>query len=404
MPLYTVHKTRRGNRRGKPWLLCWRDPPESGERRQKTIGPMPIRLADQHRIAWQCELNGFSADVAAGGATWGRFEADYLASAAADLAPASAAIARQTLKRFREAIRPRLLAEVDVAAVERYRVGRLGQAGPETVRKDVRTLRAALSWARDMGLVTVNPFDGARVGRRQRRDVDALSVGQTAAFLEELTRWPTWVQASLRLTCLWGPRAGELAGIVREDVDAAAGTVRIPVTGRRTTKGGRGRTIPLDSETAGLLQELSHRDIPILWGPLDKPFTTGRGKGGFVRTLGGIAREVLAKVAAEVLAGQKFLSFAEVDLKAPALAPLGEKVQPLQFLRRTAETNMRRRGVPAMMISRIIGHGTRVGDEWYDGQGPDEAARQVEQLMRDFTARERPRPEGPESLSGNGGA
>jgi hypothetical protein len=120
----------------------------------------------------------------------------------------------------------------------------------------------------------------------------------------------------------------------------------------------------VDAETGGLLQELSHRDCPVLWGPLDAPFATGGGKGGFTRTLGGIARAILEDLGVHPRDGK-----------------------PLQFLRRTAETNMRRRGVPDWQIGAILGHGTRVGEEFYSGVSGDEIAGQVAQLMRGFVTR-----------------
>jgi hypothetical protein len=58
--LYRVHKMRRRDRRGRPWLLWWEDPPDGGATRTRSIGPMSDRLAEDHRILWQAELNGLS--------------------------------------------------------------------------------------------------------------------------------------------------------------------------------------------------------------------------------------------------------------------------------------------------------------------------------------------------------
>ena len=360
--LFRVYKRRRRDRRGRPWLLWWQDPPEGGAIVTKSIGPMTERLAEDHRILWQAELNGLRGDGGAGRLRWVDFEREYLEAMAVQLKRPSLAIARQTLKRFREAVRPRFLDQVDRALIERYRVSRLASVSSTTLKKDLATLRAAFGWAFELDYVAANPFDRlARRGREQHADPDALTAGQTEAFLAALREQPTWIQASLRLACLWGPRAGELAGIRREDLDFATRTIRFPVAARRTTKEGRGKTLPVDDETLGLVQELSHRDCPVLWGPLDVPFTTGRGKGGYTRTLGERCWAIMASL---------------------GVRPRDD--HPLQFLRRTAETNMRRRGVPDWQIGAILGHGTRVGEMFYSGVSGDEIAGQVAQLMRGF--------------------
>ncbi len=60
-----------------------------------------------------------------------------------------------------------------------------------------------------------------------------------------------------------------------------------------------------------------------------------------------------------------------------------QPAKPVHVLRATAETNMRRRGVPAHIRMKIIGHTTAaVGDKHYDGTTPEEVARQAERWMR----------------------
>jgi len=363
MPLFRVFTLRRRDRRRRPRVLWWRDPPDAGPIRTRQIGPM----SERHREAWQAELNGFHEDLGAG-ATWEQLCAGYLAAAAADLKPATVSIYRQVLARFEVAVGPRMLAGVDRRLVETYRVGRLREVSQETARKDLRHLRAAFAWAVNLKMMDANPCVGIRFGRRERFDVDAMSEDETRRFLASLARepsGPTWLQASLRLACLWGPRAGELAGILREDLDLAGRTLRLPATRRRgSPKGGRGRVVPLDEETAGLLQELSHRTGPILWGAPDKPFRSAGARGGYTRTLGREARRIL-----EVL----------------GVRPHDDK--PLQFLRRTAETNMRRRGVPDRLVGEILGHGTRVGDQFYDGRSQEDLAREVARIMSPWVTR-----------------
>jgi integrase len=118
-----------------------------------------------------------------------------------------------------------------------------------------------------------------------------------------------------------------------------------------------GRVVNLDEHIAGSLQELSHRDVPVLWGPLSAPFHSADGKAGFKRALRKEASTLYARM---------------------GLAPR----KPLHFLRATALTNMRRRGVPAWIIRQVMGHTTdRIGDEHYNGVKGPEAAHKAAELM-----------------------
>jgi excisionase family DNA binding protein len=368
MPLfYRVGKTRRkwrapgGIKTVWTWVLRWRAPPETGLDKQLAIGRMSERMAERCRERWQAQLNGLGDEAEDQPASWQAFRDGYLAAAAVDLRPASLAIARQALARFELALHPRFLGSIGPAEIERYRVGRLGKVSRITVRKDFAHLRAAWSWAMRTGLADANPF--ARQwfsGRTEREDPDAIPPARLPAFLAALEGQSTWVQASIRLAALWGPRTGELAAIVRADVDFAARTLRIPVRRRsgRRTKEGRGKTLPLDGETLGLLQELSHRDGPMLWGPREKPFTTAAGMGGYTRTLGAIARAFLAQ---------------------EGYRPADD--HPLQFLRRTAETRLRAAGVPDWIVGAILGHGTRVGEACYNGLSADQIAARAREIL-----------------------
>ncbi len=351
VPLYRVYMTRRRGRAGGPWVLRWRDPPAAGPMRQTTIGRMSERLAERHRELWQAELNGVSAGAdEARGMRWSAFVAAYLDSVSA-LAPATVRLYRQALARLERTLGPRWLSDVDRLAAERYRAERGREVAPETVAKDLRHLGAAWSWAIEQGLAEANPFTSRRGrGRRERHDPDALAAGDTDRFLAAIEARPTWVWASLRLAALWGPRTGELAEALREDVEP--GALRIPArSGRRTPKGGRGRVVPVDETTGGLLQELSHRSERLLWAPEHR--STDQYRQALVRE----ANAILAALG------------------------LSERRHPIQMLRRTAETNLRRRGVPDWMIGRILGHGTRVGEQYYAGLGPEEIAGQVLALV-----------------------
>jgi len=353
----SVYKTRRRSRRRKPWVLRWT--PSGRSQRQLTIGPMSERDAEKARLAMWLQLNGLDAEPGEPEPiSWDRFQADYLEAKGVELARATVIEARSVLKRFAEVMAPQHLAEVDRPMVERFKARRLRTCADATVRKDVRTLRAAFAWAVDIGHLETNPAKGIRFGRRITKTPEALGLEETDRLLEAAAKRPVWVQASVRLAARWGLRCGELAHLERADVDFRHRLVHVQPKEGWVPKAGRARTVPLDEETAGLLQELSHRDVPLLWGPPAEPFTSTDGTHGYERML----RDELRGL------------YDALGVPQPA--------KPVHALRATAETNMRRRGVPAHIRLKIIGHTTAgVGDRHYDGSTPEEVARQAERFM-----------------------
>ena len=353
-----VWKTRLRRHR-HPWALRWRK--ADGALTQITIGPMSERDAERVRFANLLRVNGLAEASLPPAADWQTFVTGYLEAMGVELAPASVREARAALRRFGEMISPRMAVDVTIETAERFKARRLGVVASATVRKELRTLRAAFAWAVRCRIVPENPFGNVQVARRREAPLpQVLSSDETGRFLAGLKTRSTWAQAALRLAVRWGVRAGELAKIERGDVDFRGRVVHIRVKRDWAPKAGRGRAVPLDEETAGLLQELSHRSIPILWGPLDQPFTSGEARGGFVRALRVEARAVYATIG------------------------LGRAVaKPLHILRATALTRMRQAGVPPWIIRQIIGHTSdAVGDAHYDGTSLEEACRLAEERLK----------------------
>jgi len=371
IPVIRVRKTRvqRGYAQGKaPWVLRWEDP-ATGRVRQETIGRGRERWAEALREVKMAELNGCRVD-AQGGTTWRAFVRRCLAALEVELAPGSFRLRRQVLYRFTRLMKPRVLQAVDRAAVNEYRLLRL-RGDPSrnlrgvsrtTAEKDLRELSAAFSWAVGENLIRSNPCDGIRwVGRPHRAIKPALSAVETRRFLDLLGDLlgdePVWIEASLRLAALWGSRTGDLARIRPEDVDLAERWIWIRARGRYDApKNRRDRAIPLATKTGGLVQELMVREegVGLLWGPRRDPFTAAGGKNGYRKAVVKAARRLLAAV-----------GHADVD-------------QPIQMLRRTAETNLRRRGVAPEAVALILGHSTSVGDRFYDARATEEVLRGVD--------------------------
>ncbi|MFI6979888.1 tyrosine-type recombinase/integrase [Embleya sp. NPDC050154] len=117
------------------------------------------------------------------------------------------------------------LADLKEAHVRTWRHDRLSAGvGPVTVAKSYRLLRAILNTAADDGMIRRNPcrIKGAGAESSPERPVLTIEeVFKVADAIQERYRAMVLVAAFL------GLRLGELAGLLRKDVDLVAGTVRV---------------------------------------------------------------------------------------------------------------------------------------------------------------------------------
>jgi integrase len=115
--------------------------------------------------------------------------------------------------------------------------------GPNTSRKNLRTLRTCLEAARRAGLCAANPARDVRGPKAKRREVNPFAPKELAAIIAAATRTTDAVHALLAAT---GCRLGEALGANVEDYDAATGALTIRRTydarhGERPPKSDNGR-------------------------------------------------------------------------------------------------------------------------------------------------------------------
>jgi integrase len=144
---------------------------------------------------------------------------------------------------------------------------------PATIRRIAATLNAALNQAVRWELIPRNPAKGASLPAMPRRPSTVLSPAQERAFLaaEDDDDW----------RCLWqvlaltGMREGECCALIWEDVDYAAGTIRVERTltkvpgrgpqGGKTVwavgpvKAGEGRMVSVPGSLLTLLHSMQQR-------------------------------------------------------------------------------------------------------------------------------------------------
>jgi integrase len=165
------------------------------------------------------------------------------------------------------------LAALSPVVVQMFYTNLAPSRKPATIRRIAATLNAALNQAVRWELIARNPARGASLPAMPRRPSTVLSPAQERAFLaaEDDADW----------RCLWqvlaltGMREGECCALVWEDVDYAAGTIRVErtltkVPGRGPqggkyvwavgpVKAGEGRVVSVPGSLLTLLREAQQR-------------------------------------------------------------------------------------------------------------------------------------------------
>ena len=147
---------------------------------------------------------------------------------------------------------------------------------PKSVRNYRGTLHACYAWALELGLVKANPVAAVRAPRLPERRTSAPSLATAQAYIAALAKTRLW--PALMIGATTGMRRGEVLALRWQDVDLAAGDLRISrgLTGRNRatlkfgppkTRAGR-RTVPLPAACVAMLVALqAERKALGMWSP-----------------------------------------------------------------------------------------------------------------------------------------
>jgi len=229
-------KKRRGSQ--CPWSVEWR---EHGRRRSKTIGPKD--KAEEFAAMKRAELVDRQIGLVTK-KTWADFVAEYLELRVAHFRSAeSRRVAKATLNRFGELARPNRVCEIDAKLLDEYVHARLAGRGrngdpisPETVKKDLRTIRAALYVAKEWHYIRDVPrMPNPKGHASEKRFVTAEHFDRIMGACKVATKPgpplhaqtdpATWWEALLATAWVTGMRIGSLLALRWEDVDLDQGTV-----------------------------------------------------------------------------------------------------------------------------------------------------------------------------------
>lgn len=133
--------------------------------------------------------------------------------------------ARNSGRRLCRAIGGVYLERVDRAVIERYRDTTLRELASGTVRQDVKMLRAAWRWGRELRLVPNVELPSVRLQLRPAREPYTPPPDDIRRVLEQMDdAWPRLVLVLLFGT---GARIGEIAALRWRDIDLEAATLHV---------------------------------------------------------------------------------------------------------------------------------------------------------------------------------
>lgn len=222
-----------------PWSVEWRD---NGRRRSKTIGEKG--KAEDFAVRKRAEL----LDKQTGTRTtklWTEFVEEYQAEVVASFpSENSKVLTRQILATFTAVCKPKLVYLVDRHLLDQYVAKRLKTPGkkrgdtlsPETVRKELRHIRAALSTAKEWNYLREVPrMPRVKGFRKDKRFMTEEHFNAVMDACDQATMPDPrihhgmepgpWWRALLATAWVSGMRIGALLALRWEDVDLETGVV-----------------------------------------------------------------------------------------------------------------------------------------------------------------------------------
>ena len=137
----------------------------------------------------------------------------------------------------------------------------------KTVRNINQVISSAMDFARDQKLISSNPTDGCALPKLEHKEMKTLPAEQLASFLREAKESGVFELYYIELYYIelaTGLRRGELLGLKWEDIDLTQGNLQVQrqvaringevIEAPLKTKNAY-RTLPLSSDTVGVLQE-----------------------------------------------------------------------------------------------------------------------------------------------------
>lgn len=275
---------------------------------------------------------------------------DYLA-AQRGCSPNTIRTYRSAFARCRRASAVAGTPEPDTGQVDRRWANRVVQElgkslRPRTVHRNITAWRGMLAYALQEGYITVNPFQGVRLPKKDAVQRVAVTTDDLNALLQATDRLynrtrAVMAKALLMTAATAATRYSDLMPLKVTDLDLSAGTLTV-----RRGKGNKGRTIPLPQQTVVLLRH---------WLEARRVWLGSRRSGP--DTERGAARD---KAPEALWLADRGRQLGEDGLRKlirelSLIAGIDRPIR-LHDIRHSAATRMARQGMPLVGIQAVLGH------------------------------------------------
>jgi len=239
--------------------LGYRDP-ATGRKYSRSAGTMNRREAERAAALWEQEVNlRGSTD---GSMPWDVFVTLYTERHLSQLRDSAVKAALGSLRAFDQHASPRTIGDVSSVMVADWLAAYRRTAAEQTVRSRLGGLKAALTWAVDVGILPAAPRipRQRKSGRKSSGKGRAIDPAEFAAMLRATRGFPDARQWRRNLRCLWlsGLRLGEAIALSWDDpatlhIDLSGQTPWLIVPGD-SNKDGDDHLLPITPDWAQWLR------------------------------------------------------------------------------------------------------------------------------------------------------
>jgi integrase len=236
-------------RKDRPgYWISWTD--AQGRRRQRktnagSLSQARARLSAERMRTEQAKILGF---MPPGEDSFEELAERFLSFQKARVSPAEhereESVFRQHLKRFF----PGKVASIRKVDIDRYITNRSGEVAAATVRREVVTLKHALSKAVDWEIIPINPAQKVELPKEPPGRVRYLQPTELRCLLQEC---PEWLRPIVGLAVTTGMRRSEILKLRWLDIDFEHRCVLLP-----QTKNGEGRIVYLNESAVAAISSL----------------------------------------------------------------------------------------------------------------------------------------------------
>jgi integrase len=143
----------------------------------------------------------------------------------------------------------RPLVAITPREIQSFIDARAKDVGPSTVNVDGKTLRAAFTRARKLGIISSNPAEAVELPARDSIERGTFSPTEIKLLIDAAAgEWKTL----LLIAYYTGARLSECCRVTWEDIDLTEGVIRFPIT-----KTGKAHLLPLHTELAKHLERIA---------------------------------------------------------------------------------------------------------------------------------------------------